>query len=315
MKIQTLTLLAVLAVAFQARAEEAPDAQMTFKVIDDTGKPLSGVEVGMATFIRHKPGPNFGSDVSDGPRAKTDEKGVVTLAYPSMTGEFGYGISQTPGCYYDQGGRYRFTTNKGGKWLPWNPMVEIVLKRILNPVAGYLKRVNLGMPAFGTPVGYDLMVGDWVAPNGKGSISDFVMTAVRDHRGELDFDYQLTISFSNKGDGIQPFQAPYYKGSLFKSPRFAPEDAYLTEWVQVRKRRPGQPEETNYDVQNNYFFRVRTVLDEKGKIKSALYGKIYGDFMSFAYYLNPTPNDRNMEFNPQKNLFENLKSFEKPQDP
>jgi len=59
---------------------------------------------------------------------------------------------------------------------------------------------------------------------------------------------------------------------------------------------------------------VRTVLDEKGNILSALYGKIHGDItvsgtlretskIIFTYYLNPTPNDRNIEFDPNKNLF------------
>jgi hypothetical protein len=133
----------------------------------------------------------------------------------------------------------------------------------------------------------------------------------------LDFDYTLTVSFSNKGDGIQTFESPYLKTSAFKSPRMAPEDGYLAVWLQTRSRKPGRPVEGNMDIEGkrNYFFRVRTVYDEKGKIKSALYGKIYGDFMSFTYYLNPTPNDRNMEFDPKQNLFKNLESFEKPQDP
>ena len=47
---------------------------------------------------------------------------------------------------------------------------------------------------------------------------------------------------------------------------------------------------------------VSTVLDANGNVKSALYGKIYGDFMKFTYYLNPTPNSRNMEFDPKNNL-------------
>ena len=32
--------------------------------------------------------------------------------------------------------------------------------------------------------------------------------------------------------------------------------------------------------------------------------------LRFTYYLNPTPNDRNMEFDPKRNLFQNLKSTE-----
>jgi hypothetical protein len=54
------------------------------------------------------------------------------------------------------------------------------------------------------------------------------------------------------------------------------------------------------------------VLDSNGNAKSALYGKIYGDtmMMNFHYYLNPTPNDRNVEFDPKQNLLKNLKPDE-----
>jgi hypothetical protein len=31
----------------------------------------------------------------------------------------------------------------------------------------------------------------------------------------------------------------------------------------------------------------------------------------FTYYLNPTPNDRNLEFDPKRNLFTNLKDEER----
>jgi hypothetical protein len=62
-------------------------------------------------------------------------------------------------------------------------------------------------------------------------------------------------------------------------------------------------------------FRVRTELDQDGNVKSTLYGKIYGDFMHFRYYLNPTPNDRNIEFDPKQNLIHNLQSFEQVRQP
>ena len=68
-------------------------------------------------------------------------------------------------------------------------------------------------------------------------------------------------------------------------------------------------------MNHNYYFRVRTVLDGNGNVKSALYGKIYGDFMQFNYYLNPTPNDRNVEFDPKKNLMENLGPLESVSEP
>jgi len=65
--------------------------------------------------------------------------------------------------------------------------------------------------------------------------------------------------------------------------------------------------ESNWDEYRNYYFRVRTKVDDRGNIVSAHYGKIYGDFMQFKYYLNPTINDRNVEFDPEQNLMKNLK--------
>jgi hypothetical protein len=74
---------------------------------------------------------------------------------------------------------------------------------------------------------------------------------------------------------------------------------------------------------SGYFFRVRTVLDSNGNVQSALYGKIQGDVkfyvgtkapragIGFQYYLNPTPNSRNVEFDPKQNLLGGLKSFER----
>ena len=45
-----------------------------------------------------------------------------------------------------------------------------------------------------------------------------------------------------------------------------------------------QPARMDYNSQRNYFFRVQTVSDTNGNVKSALYGKIYGDFMQFRYF-------------------------------
>ncbi len=85
----------------------------------------------------------------------------------------------------------------------------------------------------------------------------------------------------------------------------APTTDYEPKLIRATSDHPGQTLVFDYDSNRAYFFRVRTVLDEKGRVKSALYGKIYGDFNSFYYYLNPTPNDTNIEFDPNQNLLPN----------
>jgi hypothetical protein len=172
----------------------------------------------------------------------------------------------------------------------------------------YAKSVNLGMPVFDKPAGFDLMVGDWVAPYGKGTRADILFTAHLDKRAQLDFDYKLTVNFPNKGDGIQMFSTPDNSG--LRSPYEAPDNGYQPEVVRQNNERPDKILKYDNNPNGNYFFRVRTMLDENGNVKSALYGKIYGDFMKFKYYLNPTPNSRNMEFDPKHSLLGGLKSTE-----
>jgi hypothetical protein len=65
------------------------------------------------------------------------------------------------------------------------------------------------------------------------------------------------------------------------------------------------------DEVNNYIFRVRSEVDENGKLKQAMYGKIRGDLwytpgsggkIKMHYYLNPDYT-RNLEFDPERTLF------------
>ena len=57
-----------------------------------------------------------------------------------------------------------------------------------------------------------------------------------------------------------------------------PSTATLPELVK-RTGRPAanKPISTGTREDQNYFFRVRTVFDEKKQVKSALYGKLLGD--------------------------------------
>ncbi|MFA7369058.1 MAG: hypothetical protein WC334_05370 [Kiritimatiellales bacterium] len=191
------------------------------------------------------------------------------------------------------------------RWQPWNPTLNVVLKKIKNPIPMYAKNLNLGVPEFKKQLGFDLEKGDWVAPYGKGVASDFVFYATLDERGPRDSDYSLLLTFPNEKDGIQTFEGPVLlEGSQLWSGYMAPESGYLSEWKQFQKRRPETGRTNNVDRNRKYYFRIRTKLDEQGNIISAQYGKIYGDFLNFTYYLNPTSNDRNVEFDPEKNLLD-----------
>ena len=79
------------------------------------------------------------------------------------------------------------------------------------------------------------------------------------------------------------------------------------------------------DENRCYTFRIRSKYDERGNLAEARYGKIYGDFkfeghldrgiisVRFLYYLNPTPLDRNLEWDMKGNLCTNPNLANLPQ--
>jgi hypothetical protein len=227
-------------------------------------------------------------------------------------------------CYLAEEVRIQFSTIESelvafasGYWSPNSASVDVPLRRILNPIPIYSLKVNRDVPLRDTDIGFDLFMGDYVAPHGTGKDKDIRFVLSASERGKRDYDSKLTIFFSNEMDGISPFRpTPRFHGSTFRSDYRVPLDGFSRSWVISRTRHPGAAEQSNYDPQKHgYFFRIRTQVDANGKIVSANYGKIYGDFMNFTYYLNPTPNDRNIEFDPKRNLFTNLKPDERVTEP
>jgi hypothetical protein len=271
----------------------------TVTVLDEMSEPVAGASVRMSWYIKTPDGyPTF--DKVDG---LTSPKGMVELSHLA-NGSIDLGFRATKKGYYPSSAAHEFGKFRDDDPAKWTPKIRLILKRIGTPIPMYAKSVNLGMPVFDKAAGYDLMNGDWVAPYGTGISTDILFTGHLNKRSEFDSDYQLVVSFPNQGDGIKDFTVPdEEKGSGLRSAHEAPSDGYLVEWIQRDIRRPTNSKMTDRDEHRSYYFRVRTVLDEHGNVKSALYGKIYGDFMQFRYYLNPTPNDRNVEFDPKHNLF------------
>jgi hypothetical protein len=275
--------------------------KVTLKVIDENGGSVAGANAGVGFYTNSAPTSIDGT---------TDANGIFAATHSARTD-----LAQL-GFYVDKAGYY--STRQGYLLEPpydpakWDTTQTLLLKKVGKPIAMYARRVEQGPPVFNEAVGYDLMVGDWVAPNGKGVSTDIIFTGKLDKKDRNDFDYKLTVSFPKADDGIQEFTVPEAeKGSGLRSPHEAPTDGYGTGVVKTMSHHPGQGAKDDMnDPNRNYFFRVRTVKDHEGNIVSAHYGKIYGDFMQFSYYLNPTPNDRNIEFDPQQNLLGGLQSFE-----
>jgi hypothetical protein len=304
----TILVVIVLAAVAAQKVGERSKAMITLRIVDEAGKPISGANVDLGF---QSPNPTWGSSAGSKKISGLTGSAGTFSGEGHCDGTLG-GQAHKEGYYYGFAKTFQFSTHSLGKWEPWNPTVDLILKKINRPVPMYAKKVNVGIPQMGSALGFDLVAGDWVRPHGKGASSDLLITAILDQR-EAEYDYKLTIGFPNKGDGIKAFERSSY--SELKSAQVAPIDGYDPEWVQTRSVKQGRPEVTNRDENRSYYFRVRTIMNEGGQIESANYGKIYGDFMNFTYYCNPTPNDRGMEFDRKRNLLRNESTADEVTDP
>jgi hypothetical protein len=226
------------------------------------------------------------------------------------------------GFYPSTGKPVEFARSEDARWQPWDPTVVLILKKIVRPIPMYARRIEREIPLANEKVGFDLMDADWVAPHGRGKSGDILFKVTKRVISFDDFGAELLLSFPNDGDGIALMSADNQGGSELRSSHEAPGGGYdpSLSLLQGNSKDRGRYGMTGED--KNYFFRVRTVLDERGQVVSCFYGKIYGRIeyfpvsyktakVRFTYYLNPTPNDGNVEFDPKRNLFTNLKSDER----
>ena len=287
--------------AYCACAQTQHEWRVTLKVMDDVGQPVAVAKAGVGYYSDR---------ASKSINGLTNTNGIFVASHLSYGGELGFGVEKAG--YYTTSMSYLLGYDYDAA--KWNPTQKIILKKIVKPIPMYAKQVRTHVPDLDKPVGYDLMIGDWIAPYGRGVQADILFTAHFDVPDSNESDFTLTVSFPSKDDGIQEFIAPVYylgsRGSTLRSSEEAPANGYQPEWIQTDNRKAGQPVKTNRDLNRNYYVRVRTKVDDTGNIVSAHYGKVYGDFMTFCYYLNPTPNDRNVEFDPKRNLIKNLKPDE-----
>ncbi len=187
-----------------------------------------------------------------------------------------------------------------------------------------------------TEVGYDAELLELMPPHGQGKHTDFIIKVTSVFRGYEDaylerravadsergwhtpsegkvnhgnWTHSVTYRFPNKGDGIilSPQFWPYCKLTM---PHKAPEEGYaqeltLTEEVRENAYRPDLSHCRELMKNNGMFLRIRTQLDKDGNVVSAHYAKIVspqGAGSRFKIFYNPTPNDRNLEYDLQTNL-------------
>lgn len=294
-------------VLVETSANASSTIKVTARVIDETGKPIREADVKVWYMLPGKSGIGTDDKYDSG---QTDSEGLFTSTgtsfMPQTTIE-----AKKPG-YYESGEIVKFKSRSFlfNRWDPWNPTVEVVLKKKRNQVPMYMKGTDdLKVPVFDKAIGYDLEKGDMVAPYGSGAVSDFVFTFHANDRAYSDYECNFTLTFSNEHDGIQEYFFDSKNQSLYKWPFEAPESGYVCKLSKEKSMIPGRGYKSNEKNNVHYLFRIRTKVDKDGKIIGGLYGKIEKEFefdpkgaIFFGYYLNPD-GTRNLEEAPTKNLF------------
>ena len=172
------------------------------------------------------------------------------------------------------------------------------------------RKLLANVPGLDRPFAFDMEVGDWIAPEGRGIRADFLVKASKRFVSPEDMEIGVAVTFTNRGDGIQTFSSssfiPYVVKSVLPPPQTAPVDGYGGEWIARISRAPGQQLVTSYAADRGLMFRIRTVMDDRGEIRQANYGWMNGEIkvggydsrpvsMALDYYLNPNPQSRSLE--------------------
>lgn len=273
-------------------------------VRDTEGNPVEGATVNLS-LPRYRLGDrNEKASAITNIHGTAIAKGLAQQDYKLGTGKNGY--------YYTVGPHRGINDEKGFQQYALGVQkIELELRPVRNPILGIRKGIDRQLlpRTDGSPMGFDLEIGDWVAPYGKGKTSDFIFTVGGYFKSLNDFADSLTLTFSNQGDGIMPFRRSKHLGSALKWPYEAPLSGYEPQrfW---RQAFDGKKHTNNLDISGemNYLFRVRTEFDEKGNVRRAMYGVIsnevvmggnneIGRNVSFTYALNPGWT-RNLEFDP-----------------
>jgi hypothetical protein len=132
------------------------------------------------------------------------------------------------------------------------------------------------------------------------------------------WDGKVAINFPNKLEGISNAKKDYCHYSQLTLPHEAYREGYSK--ALYMETDTYTPKNTPQDPA--YFVRTRVILDEKGEISSANFAKITSPIqfdprgrLEFTYVFNPTPNDRNLEFDVSRNLFTDIEFEERVTQP
>ena len=205
---------------------------------------------------------------------------------------------------------------KDNKWQPFGQHEKIILRRIVNPVKLVAFDKLIDIVQTNVWLGFDMEKMDFISPIGNGRKVDFEIRAEWDGLPAWKSKCcSAEIRFVGYGTG------GYYVENVLEStfPYIyeAQSDSLYTESNIRIVDRNGDMHTTKipFERKSSFVTRIRSIVDENGKIKAANYGCIRQFEIGpsrrgvvlcrLSYIFNPTPNDRNLEWDMKNNLHPN----------
>ena len=283
---------------------DGAEAKLIFHIVDQDGNPVPDAHVRCGFWRNYSGGGPLGFDLT------TDKNGICA-AKGTCTGPVAWTVAKDG--YYNSSGEWKLSETEakpkvsGGKWQPYGSTRTIVLKKIENPVpmADSIGSKYSRIPAFGKWIGYDMQERCWVEPWGDGRHADMLLKFENGDNTAGRYFRSMEVSFTNN-----PYAGGYVLDkdgcSQFESVYHADTNASYASSFLFTCRRPlkDRPLVINNLGKDQYMvFRTRTKVDYDGRLISAHYGKLYGEWKFFEknnmaigrVVLNPTPNDTNLE--------------------
>ncbi len=275
-----------------------PISKMAVLVVDETGAPVSGAYVRASTYWETaiNSGQSFGF---------TDMNGLFQYE-DRVYREIGYGVYKKG--HYDSSGEAWWPKTR--YQVPETNLV-VVLKRIINPVSMIRRSISTNIPATEKEIPFDLEIGDWTAPYGKGKVVDISFSSQLQFENRSNFKVDVSASFDDPLCGFLQFSAPRMEDfrkihSQLMPYQFAPDNGYEKTLLLYLSHNPEEWTRTHEKPDNNYIFRTRVVTNAVGEIVSANYAWTVGEikvdtndgkrpWIGFTYYYNPDPHSRSLE--------------------
>ncbi len=321
----TLVFLSLLAATqVSCGIENGPLVTINTLISDEDGEPVEGAKV-TAGFR----GVTHAGDLVS---ALTDEQGAASV---SGNTPFSVRLSVEKDNFYKSEIPRIETSNPSleAELEPRERSAELTLRAVKDPIALIARKMEYEIPIKDAWVGFDLEASDWVKPHGNGETEDVSirytnqflgynisaegLEKVRKREARTGKDWtegmaqhfygnwsgEVEMKFSGEDEGIVQVAEGYLQNSEMKMPHWAFEEGY-----QRKAAWTGSMPRSNPILYQGYFLRLR-VVKRGDEIIKANYAKINDEIIfdprgtiTFSYCYNPTVNDRNLEFDPERNL-------------